>query len=168
MTSPFNEFKDMDDSWNNLRAFVSFTTTSLYCKAVCVSAQMVILYCIVSYRIVSYRIVSYRIVSYHIISYHIISYHIILYYIILYYIILYYIILYYTILHYIYWCFIGKLSVVNLIHQSHVDSPHKGQCRGALIFSLKSASTNGWTDNRGAGDLRRHRIHYHATFVVYH
>ena len=34
--------------------------------------------------------------------------------------------------------------------------PHKGQWRGALIFSLICACTNGWVNNRDAGDLRRH------------
>ena len=41
-----------------------------------------------------------------------------------------------------------------------VDSPHKDQWRGALIFSLICAWTNGWANNRDAGDLRRHRAHY--------
>ena len=36
------------------------------------------------------------------------------------------------------------------------DFPHKGQRRGALVFSLIYASTNGWVNNRDAGDLRRH------------
>ena len=37
---------------------------------------------------------------------------------------------------------------------------HKGQWRGALIFSLICARINGWVNNRDAGDLRRHRTHY--------
>ena len=41
-----------------------------------------------------------------------------------------------------------------------VNSPHKGQWRGALMFSLIWTSTNGWVNNREAGDLRRHRAHY--------
>ena len=49
---------------------------------------------------------------------------------------------------------------VREIHRSPVDSPHKGQWRGALMFSLISAWTNGWLNNRNAGDLRRHRAHY--------
>ena len=40
-----------------------------------------------------------------------------------------------------------------------VDSPHKGQWRGTLRFSLICAWTNGWTNNRDAGDLRRHDAH---------
>ena len=41
-----------------------------------------------------------------------------------------------------------------------VNSPHKGQWRGALMFSLISAWINDWVNNREAGDLRRHRCHY--------
>ena len=41
-----------------------------------------------------------------------------------------------------------------------VNSPHKGQWRGALMFSLISAWINEWVNNRQAGDLRRHRGHY--------
>ena len=40
------------------------------------------------------------------------------------------------------------------------NSPHKGQWRGVLMFSLICAWTNGWVNNRNAGDLRRHRAHY--------
>ena len=42
------------------------------------------------------------------------------------------------------------------IHQSPVNSPHKGQWRGALICVW----INGWVNNREAGDLRRYRAHY--------
>ena len=45
-------------------------------------------------------------------------------------------------------------------HQSPVNSPHKGQWRGALMFSLICTWINGWVKNREAGDLRRHRAHY--------
>ena len=38
--------------------------------------------------------------------------------------------------------------------------------RGALTFSLISAWTNGWANNREAGDLRRHRAHYDATLMI--
>ena len=41
-----------------------------------------------------------------------------------------------------------------------VNSPHKGQWRGALMFSLICARINNWVNNREAGDLRRHRGHY--------
>ena len=46
------------------------------------------------------------------------------------------------------------------IYRSPVDSPHQGQWREALVFSLVSTWTNGWANNRDAGDLRRHRAHY--------
>ena len=46
------------------------------------------------------------------------------------------------------------------IHRSPVNSPHKGQWRGALIFTLICARINGWVNNREAGDLRRYRAHY--------
>ena len=45
------------------------------------------------------------------------------------------------------------------IHRSPVNSPHKGQWRGALMFSLICAWTNSWVNNRDAGDLKRHRTH---------
>ena len=40
-----------------------------------------------------------------------------------------------------------------------VISPHKGQWRGALMFSLIYAWINDWVNNREAGDLRRQRGH---------
>ena len=46
------------------------------------------------------------------------------------------------------------------IHRSPMNSPHKGQWRGALMFSLICARINGWVNNRKTGDLRRHRAHY--------
>ena len=46
------------------------------------------------------------------------------------------------------------------IHLSPVNSPHKGQWRGALMFSLICAWINAWVNNREAGHLRRHRAHY--------
>ena len=45
-------------------------------------------------------------------------------------------------------------------HRSLVNSPHKGQWRGALMFSLICAWINDWVNNREACDLRRHRTHY--------
>ena len=41
-----------------------------------------------------------------------------------------------------------------------VNSPHKCQWRGALMFSLICARINGWVNNHKAGDLRCHRGHY--------
>ena len=52
------------------------------------------------------------------------------------------------------WPFVRK------IHQSPVNSPHKGQWHIALMFSLICAWINGWVNNGEAGDLRCHRLHY--------
>ena len=41
-----------------------------------------------------------------------------------------------------------------------VNSPHKGQWRGALMFSVICVWINGWVNNREAGDFRRYRTHY--------
>ena len=46
------------------------------------------------------------------------------------------------------------------IHRSPVNSPHKGQWRGALMFSFNCVWINGWVNDREAGDLRRYRAHY--------
>ena len=43
------------------------------------------------------------------------------------------------------------------IHRSPVNSAHKGQWRGTLMFLLICAWINGWVNNREAGDLRRYR-----------
>ena len=51
------------------------------------------------------------------------------------------------------------------IHRSPVNSPHKGQWRGALMFSFICAWINGWVDNRDAGDWRRHRSHYDVSVI---
>ena len=45
------------------------------------------------------------------------------------------------------------------IHRSPVNSPHKGQWRGALVFSLICARINSWVNNGEAGDLRPYRAH---------
>ena len=41
-------------------------------------------------------------------------------------------------------------------HWSPVNSSHKGQRRRALMLFLICVWTNGWVNNRDAGDLRRH------------
>ena len=51
------------------------------------------------------------------------------------------------------------------IHRSPVNSPHKSQWHGALMFSLICAWINDWVNNREAGDLRRYRAHYDATVM---
>ena len=48
---------------------------------------------------------------------------------------------------------------------SPVNSPHKGQWRGALMFSLICTWKNGWVNNGEAGDLRRHRRHNDITVM---
>ena len=51
------------------------------------------------------------------------------------------------------------------IHRSPVNSPHKGQWRRALMFSLICAWINDWVNNREAGDLKRHRARYDVTVM---
>ena len=53
------------------------------------------------------------------------------------------------------------------IHRSPVNSPHKGQWRGAMMFYLICAWTNGSVNTRDAGDLRRHRAHYDVTVMQF-
>ena len=66
-----------------------------------------------------------------------------------------------------YWTFVMR------IHESPVDSIHKGQWRGALMFSL----IWGWTKVRqiietpviwDAGDLRRRRAHFDVIIMHVH
>ena len=57
------------------------------------------------------------------------------------------------------WPFVGG------IHRSPVNSPHQGQWRRALIFSLICVWINDWVNNREAGDLRRHLDHYDVSVV---
>ena len=52
------------------------------------------------------------------------------------------------------------------IHRSPVNSPHKGQWHGALMFSLICAWINGWVNNREAGDLRCYITHYDVTVMI--
>ena len=48
---------------------------------------------------------------------------------------------------------------VRVLHRSPVNSPRKGQWRGALTSCLICAWINDWANNREAGDLRRNRAH---------
>ena len=57
-----------------------------------------------------------------------------------------------------YWPFVRGL-------RSPVNSPHKGQRRGALMFSLICAWINAWVNNREAGDLIRYRAHCDVTVM---
>ena len=53
-----------------------------------------------------------------------------------------------------YWLFVRGFQ------WSPVNSPHRGQRRGALMFSLICAWINRWINNGEAGDLRRYRAYY--------
>ena len=44
---------------------------------------------------------------------------------------------------------------------------HKGQWRGALMFSLICVWINGWVNNRETGDLRRYRAHYDVIVMTW-
>ena len=46
-------------------------------------------------------------------------------------------------------------------------SPHKGQWRGALMFSLICVWINSWVNNGEAGDLRRYHAHYDVTIMKF-
>ena len=46
------------------------------------------------------------------------------------------------------------------IHRSPVNSPHKGQWSGALMFSSICVWINDWVNSREAGDLIHYRAHY--------
>ena len=58
-----------------------------------------------------------------------------------------------------YWTFVWG------IHRSPLNSPHKSQWRGALMFSLICARINGWVNNGEAEDFRRYRTHYEVTVI---
>ena len=57
--------------------------------------------------------------------------------------------------------FLRYWPFVRGIHRSPVNSPYKGQWRGALIY----AWTNGWVNNRDAGHLRGHDAHCDGTVM---
>ena len=59
-----------------------------------------------------------------------------------------------------YWPFVRE------IHRSPVNFPHKGQWRGALMFTLICAQKNGWVNNGEAGDLRRYLAHYDVIVMM--
>ena len=52
-------------------------------------------------------------------------------------------------------------TLVSALPRWPMNSPHKGQWRGALMFSFICA----WVNNGEAGDLRRHRAHYDVTVM---
>ena len=51
------------------------------------------------------------------------------------------------------------------IRRSPVNSPHKGQWHGALMFSLICARINGWVNKCETGDWRCHCAHYDFTVM---
>ena len=51
------------------------------------------------------------------------------------------------------------------IFRSPVNSPHKNQWRGALMFSLICVEKKDWVNNGEAGDLRRYLAHYDVTVM---
>ena len=61
-------------------------------------------------------------------------------------------------------------AFVHRIHRLPVNSPHKGQWRVSLTFSLICAWTNhwvnSWVNNGDAGDLRRNRARYDVMLMV--
>ena len=62
--------------------------------------------------------------------------------------------------------FSALLAICAGIRRSPVNSPHKGQWRGMLVFSLICVWINGWVNNREAGDWRRYRAHYDVTVML--
>ena len=58
-----------------------------------------------------------------------------------------------------------SVSLALCTGNSPVNSPQKGQWRGAFITSLTCTWINGWVNSRGAGDLRRHGTHNDVTVM---
>ena len=61
--------------------------------------------------------------------------------------------------------FLHSWPFVKGIHRSPVNSPHKGQWRGALRLSLICAWTSGWVNNQDTGELRCHCTQYDITVM---
>ena len=57
--------------------------------------------------------------------------------------------------------------LVRELPRSPVNSPHKGQWRGAFKYSLLCAWIKGWVNNGEAGDLRRYHTYYGVTVMVF-
>ena len=58
------------------------------------------------------------------------------------------------------------LRVTGHLWGSPVNSPHKGQWRRALMFSLICVWINSWVNYREAGDLRRYPAHFDVTVMT--
>ena len=63
--------------------------------------------------------------------------------------------------------FSALLPFLRGFHRSPVNYPHKGQWRGALMFTLICVWINGWVKNREAGDLKRYRAHYDVIVTMF-
>ena len=61
--------------------------------------------------------------------------------------------------------FSASLAFVWGIHRGPVNSRHKGQWCGALMFYLICVWINDWVNNNEAGDLRRYRANYDVTVM---
>ena len=59
------------------------------------------------------------------------------------------------------------LSITIPVDNYTVNSAHKGQWRGASMFSLICAWINSWFNNRECGDLRSNRAHYDVTEMAF-
>ena len=62
--------------------------------------------------------------------------------------------------------FSALLAICAGIQRSPVNSPHKGQWHGALMFYLICVWINSWVNDREAGDLGRYRPHYDVTVMT--
>ena len=60
----------------------------------------------------------------------------------------------------------SALLVICAENSPAVNSPHKGQRRGALMLPLICVWINGWISNRKAGDVRRYLAHCDVTVMV--
>ena len=58
--------------------------------------------------------------------------------------------------------------LVQGIHQSSVNSPHKGHWCGDLMCCLFCACTYGWVNNGDTGDVRCHRTHFDFIVMCVH
>ena len=64
--------------------------------------------------------------------------------------------------------FITHWMLILLAATFILNSPHKDRWRGALMSSLICEWTNGWVNNREAGDFRCHRAHYDDIVIMMH
>ena len=64
------------------------------------------------------------------------------------------------------WKYVSRYwPFVRGIHRSPVNSSHKSQWCGALMFSLICDWLNGWVNNQDADDLRGHHAHNDVTVM---